>query len=140
MELRIQDDKGLVDTSFGNWLIIRIQAKLISNISKYKGLVSWDKYLNESTTIDRLYDIEYHTSDIVIFAAKNLVCDGTDGEIVIHFDFNKFVPGFNRLKLDTLIRTINYGTRDIKACPIFTESFNYFANDIGTYVRQYYML
>lgn len=140
MELRIYDDKGFIEKSFGEWLIPRIKVKLISNISKYKGLVNWDKYLTKSSTLDRLYDMNYHSSDIVVFAAKNLVCTGTDGEITIHFDYNKFVPGFNKLKLDTIIKTINYGTRDTKACPIFTDSFDYFAEDIETYVRQYYML
>lgn len=140
MELRIYDDEGFINKDFGEWLIPRIRVKLISSISKYKSLVNWDTYLTSSSTVDRLYDIHYRAFDVVIFAAKNLVCTGTDGEITIHFDYNKFVPGFNRLKLNTIVKTINYGTTDTKACPIFTDSFDYFANDIDTYVRQYYML
>lgn len=139
MELRIRDSQGFVDKGFGEWLIPRIQTKLISSISKYK-LVNWDNYLTESPTLERLYNMSYKTEDIIIFASKNIQCTGTDGDITIHFNRTKFTPGFNKLKLDTIVRTINYGTQDNKACPIFTDVLNYFADDIDTYVRQYYML
>lgn len=140
MEIRIRDEEGFVDCGFGNWLIPRIAIKLVSNINKYPTLISWDNYLTTSNTIERLYTIDYRAADVVIFASKNLVCTGTDGDITIHFNNTKYVPGFNRLNLETIVKTINYGTQDTKACPIFTDTFNYFAEDIDHYVRQYYML
>ena len=139
MELRIRDSQGFVDESFGYWLIPRIKAKLISNISKYK-LANWDKYLTESETLNRLYKKDYKTTDVIIFAANNLVCKGADGEITIHFDNTKFTPGFDRLRLDVIVKTINFGTLDTKGCSIFTDTLNHFAKDIDTYVGLYYSL
>ena len=139
MELRIRDSNNIVDEEFGHWLIPRIKTKLISNIGTYK-LQNWDKYLTDSTTLKRLYEKDYKAADIVVFAANNLVCTGSDGDISIQFNTNKFVPGFDRAKLITLVKTINYGTLDTKGCPIFTDTLNYFAKHINNYVNMYYRL
>lgn len=139
MELRIRDSKGFIDVNFGYWLLPKIQSKLISNIDQYK-LERWDNYLTNSKSLKRLYTQEYKAENIILFAANNLVCDGADGEITIHFNNTKLIPGFDRLLLNTLIKTVNYGTLDTKGCPIFTETFNYFAQNIDSYVRLYYML
>ena len=139
MELRIRDSQGFVDDGFGYWLLPRIKSKLISNISRYK-TVNWDKYLTESENLNRLYKKEYKVSDIIIFAANNLVCNGSDGDISIQFDNTKFVPGFDRIRLSTIVKLVNYGTLDMKACPIFTDTFHYFANNIDSYVGLYYRL
>lgn len=139
MELRIRDSEGFVDKGFGWWLVFRIKVKLISNIKNYK-LDNWDKYLNEATELNRLFNRKYKTADVITFAAKNIICEGSAGEITLRFDDTKFVPGFDRLKLTTLLKTINFGTLSIKGCPIFSDTFNYFSEDIDTYVRLYYRL
>lgn len=139
MELRIRDSNKFIDVQFGLWLIPRIKTKLISSIRKYK-LNTWDTYLTEDASIKRLYKKDYKAEDVITFAADNLSCTGVDGEISIQFNFNKLVPGFDRLRLTTIVKTINYGTLDIKSCPIFTDTFNYFAKNIDTYVGIYYRL
>ena len=139
MELRLRDKEKFVDKGFGNWLVQRIRIKLLSEISKYN-LTNWDKYLSESANLNRLYARDYKASEILVFAANNLACTGIDGDISIQFDNTKFVPGFDRLKLDLILRTITFGTRDTKACPIITDVFNSFAEDIDTYLHSYYML
>ena len=117
----------------------RIRAKLIVNAFNYK-LQLWDKYLSESNSVKRLYNKDYKALDVILFAANNLVCKGTDGEVSIQFNDTKFVPGFDRLKLGVIVKTINYGTLDVKACSIFTDTFNYFAKDIDIFVKEYYKL
>lgn len=139
MELRLRDKEKFIDKGFGNWLVQRIRIKLLSEISKYN-LTNWDKYLSESANLTRLYARDYKASELLVFAANNLVCTGTDGDISIQFDNKKFVPGFDRLKLDLILRTITFGTRDTKACPIITDVFNSFSEDIDTYLHSYYML
>lgn len=140
MELRIRDSQQIIDEAFGKWLIPRIKTKLISSISRYK-FANWDNYLSTSDNIPRLYeDKEYTAASIIIFAANELVCQGGPGEIVIEFNTNDFVPGYDRLKLTTIIKTINYGTLDIKGCPIFTDVLDHFARHISTYARLYYRL
>ena len=140
MELRLRDSASIIDESFAVWLRSHIKVKLISSINKYK-LVNWDKYLNESENVSRLYkDKKYKASEIIMFAASKLVCTSVRGEVVISFKKNTFVPGFDRLDLNNIIKTINYGTVDIKGCPIFSDVLNNFAKNIDTYASMYYNL
>lgn len=139
MELRIRDSQQVIDEGFANWLSSLIKTKLISNIGKYK-LVNWDKYLTTSDSVNRLYKKDYRTSEVIIFAANNIVCSCVPGEVVITFDNTKFVLGFDRLRLSTIVKTINYGTLDIKGCPIFIDTLTYFEENIDTYIRLYYGL
>lgn len=137
MELRIRDSQMILDEDFGRWLLPIIRVNLISSIRKYK-FDLWNEYLTSSTSVNRLYDKTYTANEIIIFAANNLIYKGSTGEIIISFDNNKFVPGFDRLRLATIIKTINYGTLEIKQCSIFTDTFNYFAENIDKYVGLYY--
>ena len=139
MELRIRDSKGFVDTSFGTWLIPRIQARLISRISKYN-FSAWDEFLTKDSSLSRLYKKTYKAADIILFASKNIVCTGVDGDITIHFNYTKFTPGFDRLPLNVIVKTINYGNISLKGCPIFTDTLNFFAEDIDSYIRIYYRI
>lgn len=139
MELRIRDKNNLIDTDFGNWLIPIVKTRLINSIKSYK-LTHWDKYLSTSDAVSRLYNKIYKSSDIIVFAAQNLKCFGNAGEISITFDNTKLVPGFDRLLLSQAVKLLNYGNQDIKGCPIFTETFDFIAKDIDSYVGLYYRL
>lgn len=137
MELRIRDSNQIVDVEFGNWLISLIKVKLLSSLTKYN-FDKWNEYLTKSDKLTRLYTRNYTVFEVVRFASTNIVCKGSDGDISIQFDNTKLVPGFDRLHLHTIVKTINYGTLDIKGCPIFTDTFDYFSKDIDTYVSMYY--
>ena len=137
MELHLIDANQIIDAQFGEWISQKICTKLLSSIKDYY-LGNWDKYLTTSNTLTRLYTQQYKTSDILTFAANNLVCKGVAGDITIKVDNTKFVPGFDRLNLLTIVKTINYGTLDTKGCPIFTDVFNEFSEHIDEYVRMYY--
>lgn len=137
IELRIRDASKIIDENFARWLVPYIRTRLIASISQYK-LAQWDDYITNSTTITKLYDKEYKASDIIIFAANNIVYTCLPGEIIINFDNTKFIPGFDRLRIDTIVKLINYGTLEIKGCPIFLNTFNYFEKHIDLYVKYYY--
>ena len=137
MELRLRDSQNILNIDFGIWLIPMIKTRIISNYKKYN-FVHWEKYLNETEDVIRLYTKHYSVFESINFACKNIVCDGKSGEISIHFNNNIYVPGFDRWKLSSFIKTINYGTLQIKGCPIFTDSLNEIAKDIDTYVGLYY--
>ena len=140
MQLRIRDEQGFIDQDFGRWIIPIIQTKLAKNINKYN-LTNWTNYLNKSENISRLYtNKSYSAENIVLLASQSLVCKGTSGDISISFDSTKFVSGYDRLRLTTIIKTINYGTVDIRGCPIFTNTFNEIVEDIDSYVQLYYMM
>ena len=138
MELRIYDSHNFVSVDFGMWLIPKIKARLIADINKYS-LKQFDEYINTTTSLDKLYSrIQYHSKDIIVFAANNLTCSGDDGEIVIRFDLTKLVPGFNQLRLNDAVKLINYGNLEIKGCPIFTNVFKHFEEEIDSYIGLYY--
>lgn len=137
ISLNLHDSNKIIDIDFGYWLASKIKLKLLSNFRNYK-FTNWDNFLNESKDIVRLYKRTYTVYEVVVFASSNIVCNATEGNIVISIDNNKLVPGFDRLKLSTIIKTINYGTLEIKGCPLFTDTFNHFAENIGEYASIYY--
>lgn len=140
MELIIRDSNKLLTDDFARWLLSKVKIKLIANISRYN-VENFDNYLNESNDIKRLYkDKNYRASDIIMFAANNLVYSFSETEIRIHVDFNKYTPGYDRLKINTAAKLINYGTADKRGCPIFTNILNQFAENIQDYISLYYRL
>lgn len=139
MELRITDKDGILDITFAKWLSKRIQIRLVSNFRKFD-FSNWEQWLNETDNIKRLYDKKYTVYELVTFASKNIVYYGTNGELTIGFNNNVFVPGFDRWKLSSCIKTLNFGTLQIKGCPIFTKTLDEFANDIDIYVSNYYIM
>ena len=138
MRLYIQHAPEKLDINFGYWLIERIKLKLISNINLSK-MSLLDNYLSQSKDIKRLYNKKYTACEIIMFATNNLICFKGADDIVITFDNNKFVPGFDRLNLITAIKLIDYGNRDVKGCHIFRDTFDYFAKDIDKYVKLYFI-
>lgn len=136
MRLQVQGNKSIVTVDFGEWLCDFIKLKIISSINNYK-LRVWDDYLTTSTTINRLYSRTYRATEIITFAANNLVCTGIEGNISISFDGTKFVPGFDRFKLSSAVKLLDYGALDIKGCPIFREAFDYFDENIDLYAKLY---
>ena len=140
MELHVFDEDKFVDIGFGLWLIPKIRACLISNYRWFK-FDNWETYINTSDNVKRIYeDKEYKVLDIIIQCANNLVCEGTDGDIRIQINKNTYMPGYDRLNLYTIAKTINYGVLDISPCPIFSSTFADFAGSINDYVREYYQV
>ena len=137
MQLNITDNSNFITIDFGKWLIPFIQTKLLSNVGNYD-FRGWDKYLTESIDLPRLYTKEYKALEVITFAAKNLLCIGRDGDIIIKFNENQYIPGFNHVKLTTLIKLIEYGTTQRKGVPIFRDTLDYFANNIESYAQKYY--
>ena len=139
MKLLLHDKDNIVDLDFGNWLLELISTKLISSIDSKK-LQQLDDFINNTDTLKRLYKSQYSTESILIYAARHLKCNVVHGEITIDLDNNALVPGFDRLKLLTICKLINYGSSEVKGYPIFTNTFNYFRDNITDYVRMYYVV
>ena len=139
MKLVLHDKDRIVDDDFCEWLVSRISTKLIANLDRKK-LSTWDKYINDSDEFKKLYNKTYSAEKIIYFAASKLVFNNIDGKITIELDPNVIIPGFDRLKLITFCKSLNYGSLKIKGYPIFTDTFNYFKENITQYVRNYYMI
>lgn len=139
MKLRIYDESGSIDTDFGWWLIPKISSAIISSINMRK-LDRWNTYINETSDISRLYTRKYKVEDIIIFACNNLVCKGTPGEIYIEINPVINAPGFDRIKLSSICKMINFGVQGVKEYPLFTSVFKEFKSNITDYVRMYYLV
>lgn len=139
MQLKLLDPNKFVDVAFGKWLIRHIQVQLLTNIDTKK-LLRWDKYLTESNKIPRLYNKQYRAEDFIIIAVNNLICTGTDGEIVIKINPVIMAPGLDRIKLVDLMRLINYGNIQQKGYPLFSDTFREVSNSINSYLQSYYKL
>jgi hypothetical protein len=139
MTLLIEDKQGFVDLFFGKWLIPKITADIINRIDKSK-LLKWDDYLTNSSSLARIYSKNYRAYDVLVFAAKNIICTGTKGSIVIKIDDNIMMPGFDRVKVKDLVKLITNGNLEVKGYPVVSDVFNDFANNINKYMRLYYQV
>ena len=136
MRLVVTDKDNIIDVDFGLWLCNLIKLKIQALLSKYN-FNAWDNYLTTSQ-LPRMYSREYRAEDVIIQAANNLVCTGGPGNISIHVNTAQLTSGFKQVKLNTLVKTINYGSLNIKGCPIITDVFTDIAKHIDKYVLVYY--
>lgn len=139
MELRIHDPHEFLTRDFCQWLVANIRAKIINSMRKYN-LDKWTEFLNNSTMFKKIYKDTYKTETLIVFACNNLVFKRVNDDIVIQFDNTKWVTGFDRVNLFSTLKMINYGTLDMKSCPIFTDVFKSFKDNIQNYVNLYYGL
>lgn len=136
MRLEIQDKRNELDFRFGMWLIRQIQMKFRASLDRRK-LVAWDKFFEESTEYNSLYGAKISTYNILMSSIKCLTCLDTPDKIIIQLNPNQFVPGLDRVKVDSVIRLITFGNQSIKGYPIFTDVLQHFADNIGEYIDMY---
>lgn len=134
MQLEITSSSPIIDRKFGNWIIKHIQALISSEVESVK-LKTWDKYFNEQ--FSTLYGKEISSKDIIKIGVRNLVCMYANSAIIIRISPNIFMPGLDRVKVESLCKLINYGNTTISAVPIFTNAFDHVADNIDEYVEMY---
>lgn len=139
MYLRIFDANEVIDLEFGKYLCDIVRKKFISMIDDYN-MKSWQVHINTSDEFNKIYSKDVDLDSIFIFASTQLKYGFMGSDLIIEFDPNVLIPGFDRLKLVSLLKMINFGTLSIKGCPIVTDLFNYFEEHIDEYVKVYYNL
>lgn len=136
MRLEINDKRNELDYRFGMWLIRQIQQKFRASLDPRK-LVAWDKFFEESTDYNNIYGAKIVTKDVLLSGIKCLICFDTPDKIIIQLNPNQFVPGLDRVKVDSIFRLITFGNQSIKGYPIFAETLQHFADNIGEYIDMY---
>ena len=136
MKLEISDPKDLLDRSFILWLKVKIRDKILVNINPKK-LINWDKYLNENNVYKSIYKKKISARDVIVAGAMNLDFSKSESKFMIYINHNIFTPGLDRVKLETICKLINFGDLQNKGYPIFTDTFDYFAESIQDYVDRY---
>lgn len=135
MHLLISGNKDLVTIDFGKWLIPKISKKLISSVNNTR-LKLWDNYFkkllsNDTSSFEKSDDI---TLTLVFSCAEKLVCVETKDGILIQIDPELKI---NNIKLSVLSKTLNFGTLTQQGYPIFTDTYEYFSENIRTFFKMY---
>ena len=110
---------------------------LISRIDPKK-LEVWDIYLQSLPAYWDIYK-KYKKSakDLLIFAAKNLIHSESDEEFNVYINDTIYSPFLDTIKLNSFCKLINFGDLTCKGYPIFTECFDYIAENIQDLVDTY---
>lgn len=136
MRLSIQDPNNELDREFGLWLISRIQDYLRSHIDPKK-LIPWNKFFNEAEEVPRLYRSRISAERILELGAANLSVKKIPNKLEIFMLKNKFVPGLDRVSVDTACRLITFGNQSISGYPVLLTTLQHFVDNINHYVELY---
>lgn len=136
MKLEIGDPKNLLDRPFIEWLKVKIRNKILADVN-LKKLENWDNFFNNQSMYKSIYKKKILTSDIILAGASNLDYVKSESNFWIRINPNIYTPGLDRVKLAVICKLINYGNRDLVGYPIFTDTFEYFAENINEYVDRY---
>ena len=136
MKLEILDENNELDYAFGRWLIKQIQLEFRVDVDQRK-LQNWDKFFEGSEEYKGIYSQPVKAITILQTALKNLQCDNLPDKLVIKFNQNQFMPGFDRVKVDTLLRLITFGNNSLQGYPIIKDILQRVADNIGKYIDMY---
>lgn len=137
MKLLITTDKDLLlNADFCDWLIKEIRKRLILEID-LKHVGKWQLYLEKRLADKVLPKQKISADSIILQGINNLDYIINDNSIEISVNNKITVPNLNQVKLISIIKLINYGNSDINGYPIFTYTFNYFAENINAYIDKY---
>lgn len=136
MKLEILDENNELDYAFGRWLINQIQLEFRVGVDQRK-LQNWDKFFEESEEYKGIYSQPVKAITILQTALKNLQCDNLPDKLIIRFNQNQFMPGLDRVKVDTLLRLITFGNNSLQGYPIIKDILQRVADNIGDYINRY---
>ena len=131
MKLEIDRKYGL---EFVLYIIKKLQEYIIGNINDKK-LSFIEVYINQN--YKSIYRNYISARDIIISGAMNITYQIYPNKFVIELDSKQILYGTNA-KLYDICKLINFGVLGISAYPIFTDSFNYFKDNLD-YMYEYYL-
>ena len=121
-------------TDFCEWLVVEHITPYIATHINQKKAQRFDDIINKY--IVTLPKRMLFTDDIILASAYNLIVSKEDDNHIIRIDSNAFIPNTNA-KFISIAELINYGNLSTQAYPIYTETFNYFADNIDKYFNMY---
>lgn len=136
MKLQIHDPNNELDREFGFWLISQIRDYFNSQLDPKK-LIRWDKFFNESDEIVKLYQTKINSESILQLGINSLTVKKIPNSLEIFMLKNKFVPGLDRVSVDTACRLITFGNQSLSGYPVLLTTMQHFADSINYYVDLY---
>lgn len=131
MKLEIDRKYGL---EFVLYVIKKLQEYIIGNINDKK-LSFIEVYINQN--YKSIYRNYISARDVIVSGAMNITYQIYPNKFVIELDSKQILYGTNA-KLYDICKLINFGVLGISEYPIFTDSFNYFKDNLD-YMYEYYL-
>ena len=131
MKLEIDKQYGL---EFVLYIIKKLQEYIIGNINDKK-LSFIEVYINQN--YKSIYRNYISARDVIISGAMNITYQIYPNKFVIELDSKQILYGTNA-KLYDICKLINFGVLGISSYQIFTDSFNYFKDNLD-YMYEYYL-
>lgn len=135
MNLIINNFNNLYDEKFILFLIGEIQEYFLSQIDDKK-LIKWTEYINQNIKFNKLFKKHINAKDIIISGIYNLRYRKLYNKYIIEIDDNVLVSDTD-IKLNSLCKTINFGTLSMRSYPIFYKVFNDIQINLQSYYKQY---
>lgn len=123
------------DIQFIKYLIKLLRKQLLGSIVPGK-LIKWDNYLNTLPIFKTKYKKGITAKEIIYSAAFNIRYMKSGQDYTIYIDNNQKIFGTNA-KLYSICKLINYGNMQMQGYPIFTNTFNYIADNIQILYLRY---
>ena len=136
MNLIIDDIKSKNFDSFVEWLIEQIQQHFIGSINPQR-LIVFDNYFKNFDW--GFIDKKTHfisTKQLLISAIYNLRYRKTMNSYTIEINPNAVIPSTSAKFID-IAKLVNYGNVELPAYPIFTDTFDYIADNFGFFFDEY---
>lgn len=123
MRMFIKKNAGFTENDMYT-IVSQMKQYIIDNIDDKK-LLLWDAYLEDNHYNE--FDGEVLTARTILTLGASCI-DYTESQdyFIIKVDFSK-ITRKNTAKLYDICKMINFGTLQMKAYPIFTDTFNYFS-------------
>lgn len=136
MNLKILDIQSKNFDSFIEWLIKQIQQYFIGSINPDK-LIIFDIYFkdfNWGFKDKRTHFIS--TNQLLISTIYNLRYTKSMDNYTIDINPNVIIPNTSAKFID-IAKLINYGNLEVPAYPIFTDTFDYIADNFEFFFNEY---
>lgn len=137
MYLEIEKD-GIDDVvEFSLWLVPKIQ-KYFVDIINDKKLIKINTYLNEHKAFYFNYNEKRQISakNILIGSIYNLHVKEMQDLTIIEISSNVTIPNTSAKFID-IAKLINFGNLSLQGYPIFTETMQYFADNLTDYYTKF---
>ena len=131
MKLEIDRKYGL---EFVLYVIKKLQEYIMGNINDKK-LSFIEAYINQN--YKSIYRNYISARDVIVSGAMNITYQIYPNKFIIELDSKQILYGTNA-KLYDICKLINFGVLGISEYPIFTDSFNYFKDNLD-YMYEYYL-
>lgn len=137
MELKILNDLDIPNLEdFINFLIEKIKLYFLGILDS-KLLIQFDNYFNSNPEILGIQNKKiFSTRDGVIGAIYCLTYIKNGKNYIIKIDPNQVMRNTTAKFID-IAKAVNYGVLGVGKYPIFTDSIDYVANNIYSYLQEY---